>query len=139
MAAAVAGFEYQSQRIERTARAHQAHSPTHRHALGIHVQARARDLVGGRTAQDAVGPGSDHRLRELGAHARAARPVIRGSVRGMGPRHRRLVAADASVRLRITVSVDTPLKPVRIDARRLRSARTRQTIIEPYLVLLRYT
>jgi AcrR family transcriptional regulator len=33
--------------------------------------------------------------------------------------------------------VDTPLKPVRIDGRRLRSERTRQTIIEAYLALLR--
>ena len=35
------------------------------------------------------------------------------------------------------MSVDTPLKPVRIDGRRLRSERTRQTIIEAYLALLR--
>ena len=55
----------------------------------------------------------------------------------MDPRHRRSVAGDAGVRLRIAVSVDTPLKPVRIDGRRLRSERTRQTIIEAYLALLR--
>ena len=35
------------------------------------------------------------------------------------------------------MSVDTPLKPLRIDGRRLRSERTRQTIIEAYLALLR--
>src|SRR3954469_2645741 len=35
------------------------------------------------------------------------------------------------------MSVGTPLKPVRIDGRRLRSERTRQTIIEAYLALLR--
>jgi AcrR family transcriptional regulator len=55
----------------------------------------------------------------------------------LDPRHRRSVAGDAGVRLRIAVSVDTPLKPVRIDGRRLRSERTRQTIIEAYLALLR--
>jgi len=35
------------------------------------------------------------------------------------------------------MSVGTTLKPVRIDGRRQRSERTRQTIIEAYLVLLR--
>lgn len=55
----------------------------------------------------------------------------------MDPRHRRPVAGDAGARLRVAVSVDTPLKPVRIDGRRLRSERTRQTIIEAYLALLR--
>jgi AcrR family transcriptional regulator len=55
----------------------------------------------------------------------------------MGPRHRRPVATDAGIRLRIAVSVGAPLKPVRIDGRRLRSERTRQTIIEAYLALLR--
>jgi hypothetical protein len=35
------------------------------------------------------------------------------------------------------VSVGTPLKPVRIDGRRQRSERTRQSIIEAYLALLR--
>jgi len=55
----------------------------------------------------------------------------------MDPRHRRPAAADAGIRLRIAVSVDTPLKPVRIDGRRLRSERTKQTIIEAYLALLR--
>ena len=35
------------------------------------------------------------------------------------------------------MSVGTPLKPVRIDGRRQRSERTRQSIIEAYLALLR--
>jgi AcrR family transcriptional regulator len=55
----------------------------------------------------------------------------------MGSRHRRPAAANTGVRLRIAVSVGAPLKPVRIDGRRQRSERTRQTIIEAYLALLR--
>jgi AcrR family transcriptional regulator len=57
----------------------------------------------------------------------------------VGPRHRRPVAAnaDAGGRIGIAVSVGAPLTPARIDGRRLRSERTKQTIIEAYLALLR--
>ena len=55
----------------------------------------------------------------------------------MDPRRRRPAAADTGIRLRVTTTVGTPAKPVRIDGRRQRSERTRQTIIEAYLALLR--
>jgi AcrR family transcriptional regulator len=53
------------------------------------------------------------------------------------PRRRQPAAADTGVRLRLGTIVDTSAKSVRIDGRRQRSERTRQTIIEAYLALLR--
>ena len=55
----------------------------------------------------------------------------------MGPRHRRVAAADNDIQLKVAGAVGEPAKPVRIDGRRQRSERTRQTIIEAYLALLR--
>jgi AcrR family transcriptional regulator len=53
------------------------------------------------------------------------------------PRHRRLAAAHADNCLNGAGIVGTPLKPGRIDGRRQRSERTKQTIVEAYLALLR--
>ena len=55
----------------------------------------------------------------------------------MDPRHRWSAAAGAGLPLRGARTVGEPAKPVRIDGRRQRSERTRQTIIEAFLALLR--
>ena len=73
------------------------------------------------------------RLRELGAHARGPRPVVRRGVLGLDAHDRSHAAADAS---RPAMSGSTRRRPAsRVDGRRLRSERTKQLIIEAYLAL----
>ena len=78
----------------------------------------------------------DHReaiARGAAHYAELARSYLE---RGFARAHP-FAAADTGIRLRVTTAVGTPAKPVRIDGRRQRSERTRQTIIEAYLALLR--
>ena len=81
----------------------------------------------------AVRSKSLHRFRELGAHARALRPVVRRGVRGWVKSIDRLLPPTPPP----AMTTARRLRPPRVDGRRLRSERTRQLIIEAYLALLR--
>ena len=98
------------------------------------------DAVRARTARHADRARGHHRHRELGAHARTLRPVLRGSVRrsGFAPstaccRRRRALTPRMSGH-RSKQPAQRPSQ-TRVDGRRLRSERTKQLIIEAYLAL----
>src|SRR6185503_18086501 len=84
-----------------------------------------------RAQEDRAGARSPARFRELGAHARALWPLLRGRRRGLDEIDRPAAAADARRAMTGGASATA------VDGRRQRSERTRKLIIEAYLELLR--